>query len=523
MVALASWAYDEDSILYYLLDSGILAKIKSSQGVRQGDTLGNLLFSIAYREVLEDAERKLNAGISTASPLLTSWHIFDDTKIYCFTSRIEEVKKIFLAHRHRGIILNVSPNKTCEKELKPETEIKILGGYIGPLPEQFLLAKIEEEAQHILRLDSIEAHHAVILLRISLQHRLRHLLRSLPSSEGLRAIWAEMDKHIRKAVLKLRGQEQHEHEHDARLISLPISYGGCGFLSFEDCATHARAAMIEKMDFLINEFCPDPDYIENDKFKSQRERCHEMHKINRVSLMSSLSSTQLIQYVDNHAFLASQWLSAIPYNNFNTLSKQEIAVGLSHRTLCRGHNIVCKYCCKENVLGHDEVCTQRQNLRTYRHDKVKHQIKYHVEQIEGTTVKVEQQVQNQNKRKDRTDLTISGPGSFRQDTSEFDVSITSVFCQSFPQVPVSETEDLFAMVQEKIQFHLSTKEVLKNRHYSSMTKNAFHPFILSSAGTPATNTKEILNHWRELMEPQVYAALSMSISINLLRAVSFSK
>ena len=290
-----------------------MAKIKSSQGVRQGDTLGNLLFSIAYREVLEDVEPKLNAGNLNSFTIARILAYLDDTKIYCFTSRIEEVKKIFLAHRHRGIILNVSPNKTCEKELKPETEIKILGGYIGPLPEQFLLAKIEEEAQHILRLSSIEAHHAVILLRISLQHRLRHLLRSLPSSEGLRAIWAEMDKHIRKAVLKLRGQEQHEHEHDARLISLPIRYGGCGFLSFEDCATHARAAMIEKMDFLINEFCPDPDYIENDKFKSQRERCHEMHKINRVSVMSSLSSTRLVQHVNDHTCLRPQWLSTNLY------------------------------------------------------------------------------------------------------------------------------------------------------------------------------------------------------------------
>jgi len=58
-------------------------------------------------------------------------------------------------------------------------EVELLGSYIRPNPEVFLQKKLDKEMEVLARLDRIPAHHAQLLLRWSIQHRLRHLLRTM--------------------------------------------------------------------------------------------------------------------------------------------------------------------------------------------------------------------------------------------------------------------------------------------------------------------------------------------------------
>lgn len=255
--------------------------------------------------------------------------------------------------------------------------------------------------------------------------------------------------------------------------------------------------------------------IEED-IKSQRERCHEMHVENRKTFIATLSSSQRVQIVDNHATLASQWLLAVQHNTYSTLSKAEIAVDLSYRTLKEGHHEACKYCFLVNDLGHNEACTKRPNGRTARHASFKKTIAYHVKQIEGTTVKEEPALKT---TKDRTDLRVTGPGSYLQASPDYDVAIISVNAENFPALRVSQAgeDDLFDATQKQIEHFLLNIEQQKNRHYCALTESAFHPMIFTSAGTPSPTSHQVWKHWRDLMERAVYKSLLMDLSISLLR------
>ena len=241
-----------------------------------------------------------------------------------------------------------------------------------------------------------------------------------------------------------------------------------------------------------------------------------MFEQHHLALVVDLPAPQRLMFAENHSRLSSQWLQAIPYNKYNLLTKEEVGVGLSLRTLMTGHNPVCRYCALENSLGHDDVCLQRHNWRTHRHEALKTVLAYHLRRVQGTEVTVEPHIPG---RLDRTDLRIVGPASYLQASSDYDLAIVSVFAVAV--VPPSAARDpasLWQATKKTIVERLDTKAAEKTRRYVGVTPSAFHPIIFSSGGTPSSSTQLLLDFWRTVMTDETYLALYMSLGISLLRA-----
>lgn len=171
-------------------------------------------------------------------------------------------------------------------------------------------------------------------------------------------------------------------------------------------------------------------------------------------------------------------------------------------------------------LGHDEVCEKRHNNRTGRHEFLKKALAYCLCQIEGTEVAVEPHVVDG--PAGRTDLRVSGPASFQQDSTEYDVSIVTSLTKASAALAVRgasvTTTDRFELAKAAVLDYLGTKAQQKIRKYSGRTECAFHPIIISLGGTLARQTSPILDHWKEHMSRELWKELTFSISVSLLRA-----
>ena len=505
----AKWAYGASTKLFYRGPNG-LVELASSQGVKQGDPLGNCLFSIAYRPVLEDVQRELGPDALASAYL-------DNTSILSIGSQMQQVFEIFARHAHRGFHLR--PDKCHDYNLStPDVEIETLGGYIGPRPEAFLRRQIVDQIRHLGCLDELPAQHALLLLRFSIQQRLRHLMRTLPPTPAVLEAWQTWDKSLRLQVLRLRGARTAEEQFDHRILKLPIRHGGLGVLSHEDCAPHARTAMTQASDLTVAALLPSMSEtaLLDVSCLSQRERCRPMFEQHHLALVVDLPAPQRLMFAENLSRLSSQWLQAIPYNKYNLLTKEEVGVGLSLRTLMTGHNPVCRYCALENSLGHDDVCLQRHNWRTHRHEALKTVLAYHLRRVQGTEVTVEPHIPG---RLDRTDLRLVGPASYLQASSDYDLAIVSVFTVTvLPPSAARDPASLWQATKKTIVERLDTKAAEKTRRYAGLTPSAFHPIIFSSGGTPSSSTQLLLDFWRTVMTDETYLALYMSLGISLLRA-----
>ena len=184
--------------------------------------------------------------------------------------------------------------------------------------------------------------------------------------------------------------------------------------------------------------------------------------------------------------------------------------------LVPGHNPVCRDCSLENTLGHDEVCTKRIIHRTARHEGVKKAISYHLRTDPKNEIITEPHVPG---RLDRTDIRITGPASFQQASSDYDVSVTSLLSQGVPET-ISNLPIDSPLEDKVIHQHLHRIAAHKVNRYAHNLNGACHPIILSSAGTLSKSTQEIFKHWKEVLPRSTYDSLLVNIGIGLLRARS---
>ncbi|RKK77996.1 hypothetical protein BFJ70_g17196 [Fusarium oxysporum] len=221
----ATWAYNSPSLL--VLADG--SSIASSKGVRQGDPLGPLLFSLSFRPTLEELARRLPGATLVA--------YLDDLYILSKDQGALDIA---------GEVLKKSPyqlnlGKSMEiaiKDLKDQG-LKALGTFIGPLQERrsFLEEKLDTLQQAIAALQDLPKQHSLLLLRGSIHLLLRHLLQQL-NPEGLSDLWGKADIYIREAVrfLVARSPADLPEEPDPYLLSLPVRDGGLGLPLHEELA-----------------------------------------------------------------------------------------------------------------------------------------------------------------------------------------------------------------------------------------------------------------------------------------------
>ena len=384
----------------------------------------------------------------------------------------------------------------------------------------FLRKRIEKEVDTLCLLDQIPAQHAILILRWSFQHRLRHLLRTLDDNDEMLKIWRLYDDALLGVILKRRGNVQLEQPLDRDLVFLPVKKGGLGLGQHEKIAQHALAAATEAADQQITLILGGE--ARHEELRGQSERVAGMVDDQYNALVAKLSPDQRAVLCENQAPTASYWLRAIPFDDWQTLSGREIAVGLHARTLTTGQYGVCRHCHQRNELGHDEHCDKSGALRTIRHESIKNQIAQAIRSVEGSSVIVEPPQPRIGPKTNRTDLRVSGPASMTAHTTELDISVVSMFTKESARErgKVLATEEFLKPMDQVLaqcRRAMERRAAKKIDKYKATCLYPFFPVVFSAGGLMAEDTTRLFSHYAEEMHHLVYKRLLLDISIGLLR------
>jgi hypothetical protein len=270
-----AWAYGDPSPILMPDENGRFSvenDMFSSQGVRQGDPLGSLLFAITMQQALEATKAQ------HPESNLQSYH--DDTTVEstpenmqsCLETLTIELAKLDLKVQTRKSLLvdfhyyqrDQSHRRLVQSTgLKVESIcVKLLGVPIGAhdLNENAMMQErldMIEKSLEILKHDALSIHHTALILRISSIHKLDHWLRNV-SPSIMRPIAERFDQSLFELYMHKLGLRQQISENEARdrtlnnrilnLVCAPVSLGGDGLTrcsaTVDTCFTAGVAAAV---------------------------------------------------------------------------------------------------------------------------------------------------------------------------------------------------------------------------------------------------------------------------------------
>jgi hypothetical protein len=132
--------WDASELILTNRETGATHSLSSVQGVRQGDPLGPLMFSLGIRALLDDLATTLGPQRLILAYLDVIYILSNDP------SALEDVQAFFSA-RQPSIQTNMANSKTTALQVARERGMQLLGSCIGPTAarERFLEAKIAAE------------------------------------------------------------------------------------------------------------------------------------------------------------------------------------------------------------------------------------------------------------------------------------------------------------------------------------------------------------------------------------------
>ncbi|GFZ44347.1 hypothetical protein JCM24511_02069 [Saitozyma sp. JCM 24511] len=414
------WAYGTPSNLILTnRETEATPSLSSAQGVRQGDPLGPLMFSLGIR-----------------APYLDEIYILSHDP-----NALEDVQAFFSA-RQPSIQLCWNSKMSALQESR-EQGMQLLGSCIGPtaVRERFLEAQVAGEEALLAKLVDLPHQYALLVLRQCLQHNLRHLQRSLRSND-LGHLWERLDASLANSVRRIRAAAIPTPSQvvDKALIALPIKLGGLGILSFKTCAPLAFAVASEASDTLLAPLLDQYTDTTNQTVLPQQERCQEAFLAARDSLLESLDPHSAKSVIEASSLLGRKWLSVIPFSPALRLSDFEVSAGLHARTLPPGAVTRCRHCGAPNQLGHDEICLRRAPWIMARHEEAKGTIGTARATLEGVQVHLEPLITGTQRR---NDIRITGSASSGLSREDIDITIVSLASQDSQtaMLPLATTED----------------------------------------------------------------------------------
>jgi hypothetical protein len=359
----ARWAYNQPSIL--LTSSG--ATLASSEGVRQGDPLAPLLFSLAIRPTLEHLQQLL--PLATIIAYLDDIYILnkDNKPLVCTATQ---------ALKNSPVVLN--PQKSMEESIQTVRQqgLKTLGTYIGPLNtrRKFLLGKLRSLSTALEKINTLPLQHLLLLLKGSVHLLLRHLLRQL-NPENLQDLWEKADKVIHNLVAAVASrpgasQPYNLNKISTLLISIPAKEGGLGIPNHQDLAKGLyQAAKSSAKTYLAHALHLTQ---QQEIVRTAQEVLKETNQQNLQLLQQQLSTSQTKARQENASYLGRQWLQILPNQKPNQLADSETTEALRTRLLVfqQQHNTPCSYCGAFTNIGHEDVCKGATRKWIVRHNQV---------------------------------------------------------------------------------------------------------------------------------------------------------
>ena len=511
----AKWAYSGPSDL--ICDDVIL---ESRQGVRQGDPIGPLLFSIGMRPALEALAKYLGPHRKVLAYL-------DDIFILSTDDKALDDAKKFFEDWTDTLQLNPSKCKTLSFEEIERNGCALLGTMVGAKEARriFLRDAVSASVQKISELAPLYHQASLLLLRKCISADLRHLQRTL-RTDDIAEEWDPLDLAFWNEVKRIRGRPDIEGLEGIaddclgrRLANLPAKYGGLDLLSHRDVAPHARAAYIESADRSVDIIF---DMVTTDTETpgtSQGVRCGEMFMRQRDELMEEMDGISAAMMLENASRIRRTWLNIKPLFYALRLSDSMISTGLCNRTLARSSRPVCK-CGLPAHLLHEEVCSN--DYHAIRHNKVRDIIAKHMRHIASTDIIVEPMTGDGSRR---NDIGVRGPGPYGRHNIDYDLKIYTAAATNagksglFRRRPAEDT-DAFKFYQEQSEKWLSAiyNRAIKNKPES---RTDFKPVTMSSGGLVSKATTKEMEIWKKEMGAAQFARMTDDISISLLRSRTF--
>ena len=189
------WSYNTHSTLF-VGDQKLLSK----SGVRQGDPLSPLLFSLGYSKLLAVLARRLeDNGVQTPMPLAA---YLDDTYAMVAGNQVNRTLRVitetFSQHEaETGLRLNHQKTWTCDPGTFQSSGVALLGSHIGAGTLSFLAKKVKTWEEKLMKLVTLKVQDAYILLKQALLSELTHLQRTL--AVGTEE-WSDADRLLSQAI-----------------------------------------------------------------------------------------------------------------------------------------------------------------------------------------------------------------------------------------------------------------------------------------------------------------------------------
>ena len=514
---LAAWAHNDPSLLL-VRDSDTVVTLLSEEGVRQGDPMSTLWFSLSIRDTVERLRDMLGPEYLVLAYL-------DDIFILApFADRLPDIMAYFETD-NCPVRLNPAKCKTYDLTKINNQPIQVLGSCIGSMANRttFLLDKITKVEADLNNLHLLPKQHALLVLRKSIQHKLRHLTRHL-KSDDLPTLWRRLDASLWSAVDNLRGHIPSEanHKRDRSLLSLPPALGGCGIMSHLEVAPlahHAsRSLSTTVLRRLVPKLKPESDT------RSQRELSQEASLIKQELLLASLTSRDQITLTESASQIGRRWLDVTPSSARMTLSDGDVQANLHHRTLLPGYTGACRKCAAPNFASHDEACQGRQDFRISRHESLKHTVAAGLKAVPRMVVEVEPFLPNLRRRNDiRMTLSDDRTTLLREEYDLKVMVLTAASNQrllSVANAPPDTT--IFKRAAAQIQTLLAQNakkkvDALPIRDANTPPPPPFFPLIMSSGGMLEKSMFEKVKQWRGLASGSVshswmLSAMAMSLA-----------